>query len=67
MFEMKNVFKQRIYQCKCGILTKEYVWDNDLEKTKVNCSNCSELLDISNLLNTNKKEAASIRTPTKNR
>jgi hypothetical protein len=64
---MKNVFKQHIYQCKCGFITKEYVWTNDLEKTKVNCSNCSELLDISNLLNTNKNEAASIRTPTKNR
>ena len=29
---MGNVFKQRTYQCKCGALTKEYVWDNELEK-----------------------------------
>jgi hypothetical protein len=64
---MKSTLKQHTYQCKCGVLTKEFVWSNDLEKTKVNCSNCSELLDISNLLNTNKSEAASIRTPTKNR
>ena len=37
---MKNVLKQRTYECKCGALTKEYVWDNDLDKTKIECSEC---------------------------
>ena len=64
---MGNVLKQRTYQCKCGTLTKEYVWDNELEKTKVKCNDCSKLLNHTNVLNTIKNQAASIRTPTKNR
>jgi hypothetical protein len=64
---MKNTLKQRTYQCKCGVLTKEYVWDNEVEKTKVKCSDCSKLLNRTNVLNTIKNQAASIRTPTKNR
>jgi hypothetical protein len=64
---MKNTLKQRTYQCKCGALTKEYLWDNDLDKTKVKCSDCSKLLTKKNLVTTNKTDAVSIRTPTKNR
>ena len=64
---MGNVLKQRTYKCKCGALTKEYVWDNELEKTKVKCTDCSNLLNHTNLLNTIKNQAVSIRTPTKNR
>jgi hypothetical protein len=64
---MRNVLKQRTYQCKCGVLTKEYVWDNELEKTKVKCIDCSNLLNHTNLVNAIKNQAASIRTPTKNR
>ena len=64
---MKNTFKQRTYECKCGALTKEYVWDNDLDKTKVECSECSKQLTNKNLVNTTTNWAASIRTPTKNR
>jgi hypothetical protein len=64
---MGNVLKQRTYQCKCGTLTKEYVWDNELKKTKVKCNDCSKLLNHTNVLNTIKNQAASIRTPTKNR
>ena len=30
---MGNELKKRTYECKCGALTKEYVWDNDLDKT----------------------------------
>ena len=62
---MGNVFKQRTYECKCGATTKEYVWDNELEKTKVKCNDCSKLLNHKNLVKVN--QAASIRTPTKNR
>lgn len=64
---MKNVLKQRTYECKCGALTKEYVWHNELDKTKVKCSECNKTLNIKNLVNQNKTDAVSIRTPTKNR
>ncbi len=64
---MGNVFKQRTYECKCGTLTKEYVWENELDKTKVKCTECSKELSSKNLLNKSKPQAASIRTPTKNR
>ena len=49
---MKNVLKQRTYECKCGALTKEYVWDNDLDKTKIECSECSKQLTNKNLVTT---------------
>ncbi len=64
---MGNVFKQRTYQCKCGGLTKEYIWDNELEKTKVKCSDCNKTLTIDNLVKVNKDSLIGIRTPTKNR
>jgi hypothetical protein len=64
---MKNTLKQRTYECKCGALTKEYLWDNELDKTKVKCSDCLKLLTKKNLVTTNKTDAVSIRTPTKNR
>ena len=64
---MGNVFKQRTYKCKCGATTKEYVWDNELDKTKVECSDCSNVLSSKDLLKESKNQAASIRTPTKNR
>ena len=62
---MKNVLKQRTYECKCGVQTKEYVWDNELEKTKIKCSDCSKILTNKNLVKVN--QSVSIRTPTKNR
>jgi hypothetical protein len=64
---MGNVFKQRTYKCKCGATTKEYVWDNELDKTKVQCSECSKMLGSKDLLKENKVDAVGIRTPTKNR
>jgi hypothetical protein len=64
---MKNTLKQRIYKCECGVLTKEYFWDSEIDKAKVKCSDCSKLLTKKNLVVPNKNEAASIRTPTKNR
>jgi hypothetical protein len=64
---MKNTLKQRIYECKCGALTKEYLWDNDLNNTKIKCSDCSKLLTKKNLVTQTTTDAVSIRTPTKNR
>ena len=43
------------------------VWDNDLDKTKINCSECSKQLTNKNLVSNTTNWAASIRTPTKNR
>jgi hypothetical protein len=62
---MKNTYKPRTYECKCGALTKEYLWDSDLDKTKIKCTDCSKTLNHTNLVKVN--EAVSIRTPTKNR
>jgi hypothetical protein len=64
---MKNTFKQHTYTCKCGALTKEYVWDSELPKTKVKCTECSKVLSSKDLLKVGKTQAVSIRTPTKNR
>lgn len=64
---MKNKFKQRTYKCECGVLTNEYVWDNELETTKVQCSECPNILTYSHLVKEVVKAATSIRTPTKNR
>lgn len=64
---MVNTFKQRTYECKCGTLTKEYVWDNDLDKTKVKCTNCNKSLGNKELLKQTTKHVVGIRTPTKNR
>lgn len=64
---MGNQYKQRIYKCKCGVLTKQYVWDNELDKIKIICLECSSKLDSSNLLKSNISNIVSIRTPTKNR
>jgi hypothetical protein len=64
---MKNTYKQRTYQCKCGALTKEYVWDSDLTKTKVKCSECNKVLSSKDLLKETTNEVIGIRTPTKNR
>ncbi len=64
---MGNVFKQHTYKCKCGAITKEYVWEKELEKTKVKCSDCNKTLKIDNLVKVNKDSLIGIRTPTKNR
>ena len=64
---MGNVFKQRTYKCKCGALTKEYVWDNELDKIKIKCSECSNKLNRTNLVEAVAKQLIGIRTPTKNR
>jgi hypothetical protein len=64
---MKNTCKQRTYKCKCGALTKEYLWDNDLDNTKIKCTDCSKLLNKNNLVKQTTTDAVSIRTPTKNR
>lgn len=64
---MQNVFKQRTYECECGKVTKEYVWEKELDTKKVKCEYCPKLLTHKNLVKVTTNPAASIRTPTKNR
>ena len=64
---MANTLKERKYQCKCGEVIKEYVWDNDLDKYEFPCVQCHNILKNSDLLKETKVEVQGIRTPTKNR
>ncbi len=64
---MGNTFKQRTYQCECGVLTKEFVWDSDLDKKKIKCSECNKMLSNKHLFKDAPKSLVGIRTPTKNR
>ena len=64
---MANRLKERKFKCECGEVTKEYVWDNDLEKHKFPCKKCSQKVNFSNLVKEEKVEVQGIRTPTKNR
>ncbi|MEY4334774.1 MAG: hypothetical protein RLZZ196_3524 [Bacteroidota bacterium] len=62
---MKDTYAKREYQCKCGRITEQYVWQSLLEATKVKCFKCGTYLDIKNLKV--KTQLHSIRTDTKNR
>ena len=64
---MKGTYGKRIYTCKCGRLTEDYVWQSELAKHKVNCFKCGKELTIDNLKAAAAVQVASIRTPTKNR
>ena len=64
---MKDTYGKRIYTCKCGRLTEDYVWQSELAKHKVNCFKCGKELTIDNLKAASAVQVASIRTPTKNR
>lgn len=55
----------RVYRCKCGAQTKEYIWADELKTKKVNCKECNAELGYENLPKI--ELAAAIRTPTKNR
>ena len=62
---MKDTYAKREYQCKCGKISEQYVWQSLLEATKVKCFKCGTYLDIKNLKI--KAQLHSIRTETKNR
>ena len=64
---MKDTYGKRIYTCKCGRLTEDYVWQSELSKHKVSCFKCGKELSIDNLKVAAAVQTASIRTPTKNR
>ena len=64
---MKDTYGKRIYTCKCGRLTEDYVWQSELTKHKVACFKCGKELTIDNLKAAATVQVASIRTPTKNR
>lgn len=62
---MKNSLIPKVYYCKCGASTKEYVWLKDLKDKKFKCKDCSAELGYDNIPKIN--SATAIRTPTKNR
>jgi predicted SprT family Zn-dependent metalloprotease len=64
---MKSTLKNHTYQCKCGALTKELVWDKELPTAQFKCIECGKVLNSDNLLTVSKAQVTSIRTPTKNR
>ena len=37
---MKSTLKNHTYQCKCGALTKELVWDKELPTAQFKCIEC---------------------------
>jgi len=64
---MKNTYCKREYICKCKRLTTDYVWESDLPKHEVKCFQCGKSLGFKDLKKKEVPQAASIRTPTKNR
>ena len=64
---MKDTYAKREYKCKCGRITTDFTWQSLLEKNVVNCFKCGKELDFKNLKTKEVPQAASIRTPTKNR
>lgn len=64
---MKDTYAKREYQCKCGRITEDYVWQSLLEFHKVQCFKCGKSLGIKSLKVKEVPQTASIRTPTKNR
>jgi predicted SprT family Zn-dependent metalloprotease len=62
---MKNIFTPKVYMCKCGTQTKEYIWLDELKTKKVNCKECGTELGYKNIPKI--ESGAAIRTPTKNR
>ena len=64
---MKDTYCKRTYKCKCGRLTYDFVWESELPKHKVKCFQCAKSLGFDQLQKAEVPQAASIRTPTKNR
>jgi hypothetical protein len=64
---MKDTYAKREYQCKCGRITEDYVWQSLLEFHKANCFKCGKELSIESLKVKVKTQLPSIRTDTKNR
>lgn len=64
---MKDTYGKRTYKCKCGSIEETFLWQSELGKHKFNCSKCKNKLTIDNIYKKPEVQAASIRTPTKNR
>lgn len=64
---MKDTYAKREYQCKCGRLTEDYVWQSILPYHEVKCFQCGKELGLKELKTNEVPQTPSIRTPTKNR
>jgi predicted SprT family Zn-dependent metalloprotease len=63
---MKLTYGKKNYQCKCGQIQEEYIWNHLIKDIIFKCYKCGNPLGYNNL---EKKPDSiiSIRTPTKNR
>jgi len=64
---MKDTIQKRIYKCKCGNLTEDYVWSSSIKEHTIKCDKCNKAIAYDNLVVNKVAQSAAIRTPTKNR
>jgi len=63
---MKDTYCKREYNCKCGAIIEDYVWQSSIKEHTIKCK-CNKEIGYNNLIINNVVKSASIRTPTKNR
>ena len=64
---MKDTYGKKTYNCKCGELADQFVWDSELTKYIFKCNKCDRELSFKQLKTKEVPQTAAIRTPTKNR
>jgi len=64
---MKDTIQKRIYKCKCGTASEDYVWSSSIKEHTFNCNSCNKPLVYDNLYVKKPTQLTAIRTPTKNR
>jgi len=64
---MKDTIQKRLYKCKCGITSEDYVWSSSIKEHTFECSKCNKPLGYDNLYVQKPNQVTAIRTPTKNR
>jgi len=64
---MKDTFGKKEYQCKCGLVQEEYVWNSQIREVQYECRKCGNWLGFNNIKVDKVVSIVSIRTPTKNR
>ena len=64
---MKDTFGKKNYQCKCGVVQEQYVWNSQIREVQFECGKCGKALGFNNIKVDKVVSIVSIRTPTKNR
>ena len=64
---MKDTIAKRLYKCKCGVISEEYVWSSEIRGKEFECVKCGKSLGFNNIKVDKVVSIVSIRTPTKNR